>query len=149
MYSWNSLNVMVSDHNRLCSYTCYQQFPCMTGCERTTVVRVAAAVYEALGPALEEIQKDMKNVKNDINTMKSDLASLTHRVDNLTEEVDTRLSSLIEFMRDDFSGVERELSGLNSTTNMICEKIEEHDNQITNELMKINETLTDHIISNA
>ena len=112
-------------------------------------MRISAAVYEALGPDLEEIQKDMKNVKNDIKTMKSDLASLTHRVDNLTEEVDTRLSSLIEFMRNDFSGVERELSGLNSTTNMICDMIEEHDNQITTELMKINETLTDHIISNA
>ena len=103
-------------------------------------MRVAAAVYETLGPALEEIQKDMKNVKNDINTMKSDLASLTHKVDNLAEGVDTKLSSL--------SGVERELSGLKNTANMICGKIEEHDNQITTELMKINETLTEQIINN-
>jgi uncharacterized protein YoxC len=50
-------------------------------------VRIAAAVYEAIGPALETMQKDMKNVK-------SDLASLSQKVDNLTEEVDTKLSSL-------------------------------------------------------
>ena len=44
-------------------------------------------------------------------------------------------------MRDDFSGVERDLSGLYSTANMICDKIEEHDNEITTELIKMNETI--------
>ena len=43
-----------------------------------TVVRVAAAVYEALGPALEGIQTDIKNIiKNDV---KSDLVRLTQLV---------------------------------------------------------------------
>ena len=108
-----------------------------------TVVRVAAAVYEVLRPALEGIQTDMKNMKND-------LVHLTHRVYNLTEELDTRLSSLSESMRDDFSGVERELTGLSSTANMICDKIEEHDNQlqITTELMTMNQTLSREIIFN-
>ena len=105
------------------------------------VVRIAAAVYEVVGPALETMQKDMKNVK-------SDLASLSQKVDNLAEEVeklDTRLSSLNESMRDDFSGVER---GLNGTANMICDKIEEHDNIITTKLMRMNQSLTEQIIYN-
>ena len=106
------------------------------------VVRIAAAVHEVVGPALETIEKDMKN-------MKSDMASLSQKIDNLTEEVeklDTRLSSLNESMRDDFSGVERGLSG---TANMICDKIEEHDNQITTQLMRMNRSLTEKIVNNS
>ncbi|CAI8038971.1 hypothetical protein GBAR_LOCUS21695, partial [Geodia barretti] len=53
----------------------------------------------------------MKNVK-------SDMASLSQQV----EKLETRLGSLNESMRDDFSGVER---GLNSTANMICDKIKD------------------------
>ncbi|CAI8041831.1 hypothetical protein GBAR_LOCUS23217, partial [Geodia barretti] len=91
------------------------------GQSQCDVVRIAAAVYEVVGPALETMQKDMKN-------MKSDMASLSQKVDNFTQEVenlDTRLGSLNESMRDDFSGVERGLNGLNSTANMICDKIKD------------------------
>ena len=72
------------------------------------VVRIAAAVHEVVGPGFETMQKDLKN-------MKSDMASLSQKV----EKLDTRLSFLNESMRDDFSGVERGLTGLNSTANMI------------------------------
>ena len=48
-------------------------------------------------------------------------------------------------MRDDFSGVEKEL---NTTANMICGKIEEHDNQITTELMRMNQILKREMIFN-
>ena len=46
-----------------------------------------------------------------------------------------RLSALNEALRDD----------LNSTTNMICDKIEERNIQITSELIKMNENLTEQI----
>ena len=49
-------------------------------------------------------------------------------------------------MRYDFSGVERKL---NNTANMICDKIEAHHNQITTELLKMNETLIEQITNNA
>ncbi|CAI8023519.1 hypothetical protein GBAR_LOCUS13734 [Geodia barretti] len=81
------------------------------GQSQCDVVRIAAAVHEVVGPALETIEKDMKNVK-------SDMASLSQQV----EKLETRLGSLNESMRDDFSGVER---GLNSTANMICDKIKD------------------------
>ncbi|CAI8045784.1 hypothetical protein GBAR_LOCUS25322, partial [Geodia barretti] len=60
-----------------------------------------------------------------MKNMKSDIAILSQKVDNLTEEVDTRLGSLNESMRDDFSVVERGLNGLNSRANMICDKIDD------------------------
>ena len=97
-------------------------------------------MYEALRPILNEMRED-------ISSMKSEIATISQRVSNQTMEIDAKLSYLNELMRDDFSGVERELSGLNSTANMICDKIEEHDNEITTELMKINETLTEQIIN--
>ena len=83
-------------------------------------MRITAAVYEALRPILNEISQRI-------------------------QQFDMRLTALNKSLRDDFSGVERELSGLNSTAN-ICDKIEEHDNQITT---KINKSLTEQIINNS
>jgi hypothetical protein len=81
-----------------------------------------------------------------MKNMKSDIASLSQKVGNLTEKVEkvySGFSSLNESMRDDFSGVERGLSG---TANMICDKIDEHDNKITTELVRMNQSLTGEII---
>ena len=97
-------------------------------------MRITAAVYEALRPILNEMREDISSMKNEI-------ATISQRVSNDTEEVNTRVSSL-----NDFSGVEREL---NNTANMICDKIEEHDNHITNELIRMNQTLTEEIINNS
>ena len=139
-------------------------------------MRITAAVYEALKPILNEMREDI------ISSVKSEIATINQSVSIQTEEVNTRLSGLNESLRDDFNGVERQLSstaniiimamkneigtlsnyteevntrlsGLNESMrddfsgvqNVICDKIEEHDYQITTELMKINETLTDYI----
>jgi phage-related protein len=83
---------------------------------------IAAAVHEAIGPALETMQKDIK-------AMKSDLASVSQSVDNFTEEVlklETGLNFLNNSVTHDFSGFERGLSGLNSTANKICDNISLH-----------------------
>jgi chaperonin cofactor prefoldin len=111
------------------------------GQSQSDVVRIAAAVYEAIGPALETMQKDMKNVK-------SDLASLSQKVDNLTAEVeklDTRLSSLNESMRDDFDDVKTELNGVSNTTTAMCDKIEKHETAIKSDLKDMKENLTQQI----
>ena len=67
------------------------------------VVRIAAAVYEAIGPALETMQKDMKN-------MKSDMASLSQKVGNLTEEVNSKLADVQR-------GLESKLVSVNDSLN--------------------------------
>ena len=121
----------------------------MCGCTHT-VVRITAAVYEALTPILNEVREDIiSSVKSDIVTIKNEIATISQSVSNQTEDIDAKLNFLNESTRDDFSGVERELSGLSSTANMICDKIEEHDNQITTELLKMNKTLRKQIIENA
>ena len=102
-------------------------------------MRITAAVYEALRPILNEMREDISSMKSDIVAMKNEIETISQSVSNQTEEVNTRLSGLNESLRDDFS----------STENMICNKIEEHDNQITTELIKINETLTEQIINNS
>ena len=70
----------------------------------------------------------------------------------ITAAVYEALRPVLNEMREDIiSSMKNEIatiSGLNSTANMICDKIEEHDNQITTELIKINETLTEQIINN-
>ena len=111
MYSWDSLNVMVRSSIKI--HTAIQFHCKVCGCTHT-VVRITAAVYEALTPILNEMSQRI-------------------------EKFDMRLSALNASLRDD----------LNSTANMICDKIEEHDNQTTAELMKINESLTEQIISNS
>ena len=100
-------------------------------------------MYEALRPILDEMREDI------ISSVKSEIAKISQRVSNQVEEIDAKFSYLNESLRDEFSGVEREISGLNSTANMICDKIEEHDNQITTELININESLTEQIINNS
>ena len=77
------------------------------GCGCTnTVVRITAAVYEALKPILNEMREDISSMKSDIVTMKNEIATISQSASNQTEEVNTRLSGLNESMRDDFSGVE-------------------------------------------
>ena len=102
-------------------------------------MRITAAVYEALRPILNEMREDIiSSVKSDIMVMKNEIATISQRVSNQTEEVNTRLSGLNESMSDDFS----------STENMICDKIEEHDDQITTDLMRMKQTLTREIFYN-
>ena len=96
------------------------------------------------------MKEDISSMNCDIVAMKNEIGTLSQRVSYQTEEIDAKLSYLNKSMRDDFSGVERELlSGLNSTANMIRDKIEEHDNEITTELIKMNETLKEKIINNS
>ena len=134
-------------------------------------MRLTAAVHEVLKPILNEMREEIiSSVKSDIRVMKDDITEMVGHVREKVEQhnnaseslqladvsdltsavasLDNRLSYLNESMRDDFSDIERELSGLNNMVNMLCERIEEHDNQITTELMRAEETLTREIVYN-
>ena len=91
-------------------------------------------MYEALRPILNEMGEDISSMKSDIVRMKNEIGTLI----NHAEEVNTRLSGLNESLRNDISGAE----------DMICDKIEKHDNQITTELMRMNQTLTREVFYN-
>ena len=70
------------------------------------------------------------------------LKPILNEMSQRIEQFDMRLSALNESLRNDFSGIEREL---NSTANMIYDKIE---NKITTELVRMNQTLKREIIFN-
>ena len=95
-----------------------------------------ASLSQKVDNLTEEIQKlDTRLsslMRDDINCVKTELSRVNEIISDLGDlqthsqqttsavtQLDTRLSSL----RDDFSGVERGLSGLNSTANKICDKI--------------------------
>ena len=71
----------------------------------------------------------------------------------ITAAVYEALRPILNEMREDIiSSMKSEIatiSGLNSTANIICDKIEEYDNHITTELMRMNQTLTEQIINNS
>ena len=147
----------------------------MCGCTHT-VVRITAAVNEALGPILNEMSQ---RIDNGLDSIRDDIMKVNP---NLTEEVYEALRPILSEMREDIISemksdimvmkneiatisqsvsnqteeVNTRLSGLNesmrddfsSTENMIYDKIEEHDNQITTELMRMNQTLIEEIINN-
>ena len=69
----------------------------------------------------------------------------------ITAAVYEALRPILNEMREDISSMKNEMAtigGLNSTADMICDKIKEHDNEITTELIKMNETLTEQITNN-
>ena len=131
-------------------------------------------MYKALRPILNEMREDISSMKSDVVTIKATISNhteevdarfneivnnLMHKVEQHNNESESQLAAVCDLttstvaslenelssMRDDFSGVERELSSLNSTANMICDKIEEHDNHVTTELMRMKQTLTEEI----
>ena len=57
----------------------------------------------------------------------------------LKTELATGLNSLNSSMRDDLNDIKTELSGVSNTTQGLCDKIEEHDAEITAELMDLSE----------
>ena len=127
---------------------------------KSDIVTIKATISNHTEEELQnEIVNDIMAMKDDItyivsnltqkveqhnNDSESQLAAVRDLTTSAVASLDNRLSS----MRDDFSGVERELSGLNNTANMLCDKIEEHDNHITTELMRMNQTLKREIIFN-
>ena len=57
----------------------------------------------------------------------------------LRTELATSLSSLNSSMRDDLNDIKTELNGVTNTTQGLCDKIEEHDAEISAELMDLSE----------
>ncbi|CAI8009756.1 hypothetical protein GBAR_LOCUS6521 [Geodia barretti] len=77
----------------------------------------------ALESSINESRNELSRVNGIISDLGGHLQTHSQQTTSAVAQVDTRLSSLNESMRDDFSGIERGLSGLNSTANMICDKI--------------------------
>ena len=110
-------------------------------------MRITAAVYKVLTPILNEMREDIiSSINCDIVAIKNEIATMSQSVSNQTEEVNTRLSSLNESLRDDFRGVERELSSTASIIMAMKNEIGTLSNQteeVNTRLSGLNESLRD------
>ena len=112
--------------------------------QNTTIANLVAMkddITEIVGNILQKV----KQHNNESHFQLADVSDLTTSAAALLH---TRLSSLNQSIKDDFSGVEREIGGISNRANMIHDKVEEHNNQITMELLRVEETLTREMFYN-
>ena len=130
---------------------------------------VSSAVLVSLVPYFNAIESGLKtelatglnsmnsSLRDDLNSMEHDIKtelSTSLRMMNGLLRVDLNAMELdikIEFatgmntmrgsMGEDFTDIKTELSGVSNTTQGLCDKIEEHDADITSELMDLSEYL--------
>ena len=87
--------------------------------------------------------------------MSHEISSLESQVDAMVNPLNSKLTSVnatSTLMRDELSCVKTDLSSLNDSMNRVCDKVEEHEDHMTAELMELNdylkENLTHQISSN-
>ena len=98
--------------------------------------------------SLNSVRDDLKSMEHDIKTefatglrmmngsLRSDLNSMEL---DIKTEFATGLNTMRGSMGEDFTDIKTELSGISNTTQGLCDKIEEHDAEITAELMDLSE----------
>ena len=74
-----------------------------------------------------EFATSLNSVRDDLNSMELDIKT----------EFSTGMNSMSGSIRDDLNDIKSELSGVTNTTQGLCDKIEEHDADITAELMDL------------
>ena len=80
--------------------------------------------------------------------MSHEISSLESRVDALLNPLNSKLTSVdatSTLMRDDLNCVKTDLSSLNDSMNRVCDKVEEHEDHMTAELMELNEYLKENL----
>ena len=76
--------------------------------------------------------------------MSHEISSLESRVDAMINPLNSKLTSVdatSTLMRDDLSWVKTDLTRLNDSMNRVCDKVEEHEDHMTHEMMELNEYL--------
>ena len=90
------------------------------------------------------MRDDLNNLKTEFATglsmmnssLRDDLKSMEH---DIKTEFATGLNTMRGSMGEDLNGIKTELIGVSNTTQGLCDKIEEHDADITAELMDLSE----------
>ena len=100
-------------------------------------------------PVILENLKKLQLKVNSVHTrMKTYFLSLDEKVNHMMNSelspIGARLTTLNDLVTADLGDVKSELSGVSSMTQDICDKIEEHNAEITAELTEMRENLTHH-----
>ena len=83
-----------------------------------------------------------------LNThMSYEISSLESRVDAMINPLNSKLTSVYAtstMMREDLNCVKTDLSSLNDSMNRVCDKVEEHEDHMTAELMELDQHLKEN-----
>ena len=100
---------------------------------------VSSAVLVSLVPYFNAMESGLKTeLATGLNSLNS---SMRDDLSDLGSEFATSLNTMRGSMGEDFTDIKTELSGVSNTTQGLCDKIEEHDADITAELMDLSEYL--------
>ena len=80
--------------------------------------------------------------------MSHEISSLESRIDAMINPLNSQLASVSAtstLMRDDLNCVRTDLNSLNDSMNRVCDKVEEHEDHMTAELMELNEYLKENL----
>ena len=117
---------------------------------------VSSAVLVSLVPYFNAMESGLKtelatglnslnsSLRDDLNNLKTELATgddLKSMEHDIKTEFVTGLNTMRGSMGEDLNDIKTELSGVSNTTQGLCDKIEEHDAEITAELKELSEYL--------
>ena len=144
---------------------------CSSLCTRVCAVQgLSKAVKQVLLPIMKSIKDDLNSVKRELTSLNktvshlsgdleqhknqtasvlADLQSSINRSSerlrdtlvNQLDDLDSKLNTTSELMRGDLRCVKREMTSLNESVNRICDKMEEHEDHMTTEIMELEEHL--------
>ena len=95
----------------------------------------------------QQIQLDSQLVSLNSH-MSHEINSLESQVDGMINPLISKLGSVTAtstLMKEDLSCVKADLTRLNDSMNRVCDKVEEHEDQMTAELMELNEYLKENL----
>ena len=113
---------------------------------------VSSAVLVSLVPYFNAVESGLKtelatglnslnsSMRDDLNNLKTELATgddLNSMEHDIKTEFATGLNTMRGSMGEDLNDIKTELSGVSNTTQGLCDKIEEHDAEITAELKEL------------
>ena len=100
-----------------------------------SVKRELTSLNETVSHLSGDLKQHKKGVESTNNLMRSDLKFVKKKLNHLDESVENTLK------RGDLSSVRRELTSLNESMNRVCDKMEEHEDHMTTEIMELEEHL--------
>ena len=117
-----------------------------------TSLQVSVNTTHSNTKQLAQLSVKMDNTDSKIvslNTrMINEFRSSKEKINGLLNPLNSKLTSvnaISTLMRDDLSCVKTDLSSLNDSMNRVCDKVEEHEDHMTAELMELNEYLKENL----
>ena len=108
----------------------------------TTLKREHLSINSSMRDDLNDLKTELAtslnySLRDDLSDLGTELATSLNSVRNSMTEFATGMNTMRGSMGEDFTDIKTELSGISNTTQGLCDKIEEHDAEITAELKEL------------